>query len=169
MRSLVCLLLALLASGAAAQSASSQGALPNALPPEAEARRIPLGERTLLVTGAVGGGFGSAALVGPFAPVGSVAGLYLMGRALGLDASLKSVLGDAAWGAGAGALAGYGTFGYLTLIEGRDADISVGLGSAAVGLLVGSVTAAMLYDAAPVVLTTPDGEVVPGLTLRVGL
>ena len=45
----------------------------------------------------------------------------------------------------------------------------MGLGSAAVGLLVGSVTAAMLYDAAPVVLTTPDGEVVPGLALRVGL
>ncbi|GAB5536962.1 MAG: hypothetical protein Rubg2KO_32110 [Rubricoccaceae bacterium] len=128
-----------------------------------ETRGPTSGQRVLLVVGALGGGWATAVTLGPAAPLGVVAGTYWTGRALGLDASVKSILIDAAIGGAVGYGAGAGLYFYWTVVEGLDGDLSTGLGSAAFGLTVGAVATALLYggtqqiELVPVTLRQPDG------------
>ena len=162
------LLLVLVASSAHAQ---------DALVPDSptDVRGPTAGQRVLLVAGAVGGGVASGVVFFPVAPLGAIAGAYGTGRVLGLDApSPSSILVDAAISTGVGYAAGAGMLAYLTLVEGYDADLSVGLGSIAFGFVAGAATMGLLYDAtrpvdlAPVTLRQPDGSA-HGLAIQIGL
>ena len=129
-------------------------------------------DRVVLVLGATAGVL-TVPLTGPFA-IGVVAlTTYGTSRSLGLDPTVGGVLIDTALGMALGAGAGYATYGYLTQVAGSDADLSAALGSAFVGLVVGSVATGVIHGArvqvAPAALAAPTGERTTGLSLRVGL
>ena len=155
--------LALLAAASHAQTAA---------PPEP--RRPNVGERALIVVGALGGGFVTAYVLGPVAPLGAVAGTYGTGRLLGFETSLGSVAVGAAAGTAVAVGVGSAAYYVTTEVQGYDADLSAAIGSAALGLAAGAVATALLYDGrrvevAPAVLAVLGGDRAPGLALRVRL
>ena len=133
------------------------------------------GQRTVLVAGALAGGATLGIALFPAAPLGVATGVYLTGRALGLDASVGDVVVDAGIGTVVGVVVAYGTGYALRQASGSEGS---GLGEVffALGVGVGAiaVTTAFLYDGravtvAPAALAAPTGERAAGLSVRVGL
>lgn len=136
-------------------------------PPEAERSRPTTGQRILLVAGAVGGGLLVGVTLPPAAPVGIAAGTYATGAALGLDPSVGPVLVDTAIGTAVAVGVAMVSYYALTEVAGADGDLSASLGTAALGLFVGSATTGVLCGLRVVPLAAPTGE--RGVGLRLGI
>ena len=143
--------------------------LPPEIAAELRARGVTPGQRALLVVGSVAGGLGSVALIGPFGPLGSVAGTYVTAQLIGIDVSVGEVAFDGLLGLGVGAAVGYGLYGALQFTDAYPDEITPALVGAGAGLIAMSVATALFVRATPAVLPGPDGRAVPGVALRVEL
>ena len=152
----------------------------SAQPEASEPARVPTTSDRLILVGSAFAGGVVASPGGPFLILGAGVGTYAASRALSLDPTLGGVLLDTAVGAGVGWAVGGAAFLVLSEVAGN-ADLSASLGSVFVGLAVASAATGVSHgvrlawlrsdrvEAAPGVLTTPEGETVPALALRIGL
>ena len=135
-----------------------------------EGPRPTAGDRVVLVVGATAGVL-TVPVLGPFAVLTVAAATYGTSASLGLDPTLGGVALDTVIGMGIGTGVGYAMYGYLTLVEGYDADLSVSLGSLFVGLVSGAVATGVVHGirVEPVSVAAPTGERTTGISLRVAL
>ena len=166
MRPLV-LVLALLAASAHAQGAGESPERPTA---NQRTTMVGVGLATSLGSFALASSLDEAGWIAVSAPLTSGFAVYLVGEVQGYDGSLLAALG----GAGAGMATSIGVI-YLNRnalqYDGTDAEFAgllLGLGLYAILPPIGAMIG-YSATARPAVLTTPDGETVPGVALRIGL
>ena len=132
-----------------------------------------VGETVVLAAAGAGGGLALTAVsivVPPPVtfPVGVALGMVGAARLMGIDASLRNTLGDAAVGMLAGGAAGGATYLLLstTPLGTQDAlgNVLIGAGVAAAGTVAWAVRGVRVE---PAVLRAPAGEQAGGLTLHV--
>jgi hypothetical protein len=185
MRSLPCLVLLFVASGASAQMAASPAA------PTDGTVDFALGTGAL-VGALVGLGVGIEVgkLAGPevgwpvavtAATVGMAAGAHGVGEWMGLNGTFRNALGDAASGVVLGAAVGTAAAGLIALSaeiagDGSEELELLGLAAGGIGIIV-AIAVPIVWvvsdyaDArvSPTAMRVASGETVPGLSLRIGL